>query len=267
MFGILVALGASGMALAAPKVKDPRIAQLILVASYLLLAASLANIFVSIYDSLHQMMLVGGGSLYGRALQAAHVLSYNGVLPALLLGLAWWLPDVGVTWALLVAALGAAACTSLAPRAVDRWMQVAYSAAADRRLCAMARGDSTRHHGAVARGSAALYLVRAERPAYWSLYQMAGMVFSRDDAMVGTSLESQVSPLLPSIRSTTDGVPQPMPHHRFSGYLQAARNRLCRQLERLVQPPIHPSAPMATASPSCIGHCDPAPKPHAADVQ
>ena len=40
-----------------------------------------------------------------------------------------------------------------------------------------------------------------ERPSYWSLYQMAGMVFSRADTMIGTFLESKTDPVLPTIRS------------------------------------------------------------------
>jgi hypothetical protein len=204
LFGILAALGACGLATAAPRVNEPRIAQMILLASYLLLAGSLAIALVSIHDSLHQMLNVHGGSRYGRFLQAAHVLSYNGVLPALLLVLAWWSAEIGLPWALLTATMGAAACAALAPHAVERWTQVAYPT---RQIAAFAPWRA-----AVPPGTTVLWpedpplynWFVLERPAYWSLYQMAGMVFSRDDAMVGTSLESQVNPLLPSIRSGSD---------------------------------------------------------------
>jgi hypothetical protein len=39
------------------------------------------------------------------------------------------------------------------------------------------------------------------RASYWSLYQMAGMVFSRDVSMVSTGRESIVSPILPKLGS------------------------------------------------------------------
>ena len=208
LFGMLAALGACGMAMAARKVDEPRIAQMILFASYLLLAGSLAIAFVSIHDSLHQMLSVQGGSRYGRFLQAAHVLSYNGVLPALLLGLAWWSSEVGPPWALLTATVGAAACAALAPHAWERWTQVAYP---PQQIAAFAPWRA-----AVPPGTTVLWpedpplynWFVLERPAYWSLYQMAGMVFSRDDAMVGTYLEAKVNPLLPSIRSGPDSVPE-----------------------------------------------------------
>jgi hypothetical protein len=269
MFGILAALGACGLATAAPRVNEPRIAQMILVGSFLLLAGSLATVFVSIHDSLHQMMSVHGGSLYGRLLQAAHVLSYNGVLPALLLGLAWWLPEVGTSWSLLTAALGAAACAALAPHAVERWTQVAYP---PQQIAAFAPWRT-----AVPPGTSVLWpedpplynWFVLERPAYWSLYQMAGMVFSRDATTVGTGLESRVSPLLPSIRAGSDSVPE-------EGRTLQALQEICRlpgiafaaswnNLGPTPYPPVSPDGRPQHLM--YLYHCDPAHSRHAADTQ
>ncbi len=43
------------------------------------------------------------------------------------------------------------------------------------------------------------------RASYWSLYQMAGMVFSRDVTMVSTSRESAVTPILPQLGRALSG--------------------------------------------------------------
>jgi hypothetical protein len=268
VFWIVVALGACGVAAASRKAKDQRIAQMVLLACYLLLATSLANIFISIHDGLHEMDLAGI-SRYGQFLQIALVLTHAGALPALLLGLAWWLPEAGVPWALLVTALGAAACAVVAPHAVNRWTQVAYS---PQRMAAFAPWRT-----AIPPGTTVLWpedpplddWFVLERPAYWSLYQMAGMVFSRDDAMVGTSLESQVNPLLPSIRSGSDNAPGQM---RPSQALQD----ICRlpgiafaaswnDLGPTLYPPVSPDG--ARRHRLYLYHCDPAQGRHASDMQ
>ncbi len=41
-----------------------------------------------------------------------------------------------------------------------------------------------------------------QRASYWSLYQMAGMVFSRDVTMLSTSRETAVTPILPMLGRT-----------------------------------------------------------------
>jgi hypothetical protein len=205
VFWIAVALGACAIAVAARRAQDQRIAQMVLFASYLLLAISLATVFIGIRDSLHEA-LAEGGSRYARVLRIALVLTHAGALPALVLGLAWWLPETGTRGSGAVAALGVAACVVLAPHALERWTQVGYP---PRRLAVFAAWRA-----AIPPGTTVLWpedpplddWFALQRPAYWSLYQMAGMVFSRDDAMVGTSLESQVNPLLPAIRSATDNV-------------------------------------------------------------
>ena len=268
VFGILMALGACAMATASRKVGEPRLALMILVASYLLLAASLANVFVSIHGSLHQLMSERSGPPYDWLVQAAHALSYSGVLPALLLGLAWWLPDLGVPWALLVATTGAAACAALVPHAMDRWTQIAYP---PRQFAAFAPWRA-----AIPPGTTVLWpedpplydWFVLERPAYWSLYQMAGMVFSRDDAMVGTYLETLVNPLLPAIRSGSDSVPD-------EGRSPEALQDICRlpgiafaaswnNLGPTPYPPVSPDGRPKHLM--YLYHCDPAHSRHPADM-
>jgi hypothetical protein len=268
VFGMVVALGACAVAAASRKTKEPRVAQMVLLVSYLLLATSLANDFISIHNGLHQMG-VEGGSRYGQFLRIALALTHAGALPALLLGLAWWLPETGAPWALLVAALGAAGCAVLAPHAVDRWTQVAYP---PQRLAAFAPWRA-----AIPPGTTVLWpedpplddWFVLERPAYWSLYQMAGMVFSRDDAMVGTSLESQVNPLLPSIRSGTDSVPEPVrPSQALQDICRLPGIAFVASWNDLGPTPYPPVSPDGSRQHRMyLYHCDPAQGRHASDTQ
>jgi hypothetical protein len=204
LYAVLAALGACSCAAAARSMDNPRVVNVMLLSCYALLAISLAVAVVAIHDSLLQPGSRHGGSLYSRFVQTARLLSYNGLLPALLLALACWLLDTGVRGALLVAALGVVACLAMAPQAFARWTQVAYP---PQRIAAFAAWRA-----AVPPGIPVLWpedppmddWFVLERPSYWSLYQMAGMVFSRDDAMIGTWLESKANPMLPAIRKDSD---------------------------------------------------------------
>jgi hypothetical protein len=268
VFWIFVALGACGMAAAARNVREQRIAQMVLLVSYLLLATSLANVFISIHDGLHQAG-AAGGSLYARFLRVALVLTHAGALPALLLGLAWWLPETGVPRALLVVTLGVAACAVLAPHAVERWTQVAYP---PQRLAAFAPWRA-----AIPPGTTVLWPEDPPlgdwfvlgRPAYWSLYQMAGMVFSRDDAMVGTSLESQVNPLLPAIRSGADSMPdQVRPSQALQDICRLPGIAFAASWNDLGPTPYPPVSPDGNRQRRLyLYHCEPAQGRHASDTQ
>jgi hypothetical protein len=204
MFAVLAALGACSFVIAAPGIDNPRLEQLMLLSSCVLLAFSLSVVVVAIHHSLAQEAGVHAGSLYSRCMQTARLLSDHGALPALALVVACFVSDTGLQWAQLVAALGAAACMAVAPQALDRWTQIAYS---PQRLAAFAAWRT-----AIPPGTPVLWpedppmddWFVLERPAYWSLYQMAGMVFSRDDAMIGTWLESEANPVLPAIRRSAD---------------------------------------------------------------
>jgi len=203
LYALLAALGACSCAATLRTVDNPRLVNVMLLGCYLLLAISLGVVAVAIHDSFQPASL-RAGSFYNRFMQTAHLLSYNGVLPVLILALACWLLDTGVRGALLVSALGVAACLALAPRALDRWTQIAYP---PQRIAAFAAWRA-----AVPPGTTVLWpedppmddWFVLERPSYWSLYQMAGMVFSRDDAMIGTWLESKTNPVLPAIRKDSD---------------------------------------------------------------
>jgi hypothetical protein len=205
LFAVIVALGACSCAIAARAVEDPRLSQPMLYGSYLLLAISFVALVVAMQDSLVQLTTLRG-TFYGRSIQAARLLSYHGILPALLLGAAFWLIDAGLPGALLLSVLGAAACAAVVPQAVERWTQIAYP---PERLAAFASWRA-----AIAPGTPVLWpedppmddWFVLERPSYWSLYQMAGMVFSRDDTMIGTWLESKADPVLPAIRKDADSV-------------------------------------------------------------
>jgi hypothetical protein len=204
LYALLAALGACSCAAALRTVDNPRLVNVLLLSCYLLLAISLGVVAVAIHDSFTRPGSPGAGSFYNRFIQTAHLLSYNGVLPVLLLVLACWLLDTGVRGALLVSALGAAACLAMAPRALHGWTQIAYP---PQRLAAFAAWRA-----AVPPGTPVLWpedppmddWFVLERPSYWSLYQMAGMVFSRDDAMIGTWLETKANPVLPAIRRDPD---------------------------------------------------------------
>jgi hypothetical protein len=204
LFAVIVALGACSCALATRAIDDPRLAQWMLYGSYLLLALSFAALIIAMHDSLRELTALHGGSFYNRSMQAARLLSYHGILPAVLLALALRLIHAAASSALLVFVLGAAACAAVVPQALDRWTQIAYPPP---RLAAFAAWRA-----AIPRGTPVLWpedppmddWFVLERPSYWSLYQMAGMVFSRDDTMIGTWLESKASPVLPAIRKDAD---------------------------------------------------------------
>jgi hypothetical protein len=200
LYALIAALGACSCVMATRGVDNPRLVNVMLLGSYLLLAISLAGVVVAIHDSVIAAAGPRGGSLYSRCIQTAHLLASNDALPALVLTLACWLLDAGVQWAVLVSAFGAAAFLALAPQALERWTQIGFP---PQRMAAFAAWRA-----AIPPGVPVLWpedppmddWFVLERPSYWSLYQMAGMVFSRDDAMIGTWLEAKVNPVLPAIR-------------------------------------------------------------------
>ena len=268
VFWIVVALGACGLAVAARTSREPRVAQMVLLVSYLLLATSLANVFIAIHDGLHQAG-AQSGSHYQQGLRIALVLTHAGALPALLLGLAWWLPETGTPRALLVAALGVAACAAVMPHALDRWTQVAYP---PQRLAAFAPWRAVIPPGATVLWPEDPPLddwFVLERPAYWSLYQMAGMVFSREDAMVGTSLESQVNPLLPSIRSGGDSMPDQLrPSQALQDICRLPGIGFAASWNDLGPTPYPPVTPDGSRQQRLyLYHCDPAQGRHASDTK
>lgn len=213
-FALLTLLGGCGLAIGARAGWGGRLVQFIFVGCLLLLAASLANVLVEIYDSIRQMQTLQGGTAYGRFIEGAHLLAYHGVLPGLVLAAAWGLAASGPRAAALVTVLGLLACAAMSANAFERWTRIVYT---PQRLAAYAPWRA-----AIPPATTVLWpedppmdaWFALQRPAYWSLYQMAGMVFSREDAMIGTWLESQADPILPSIRSAADnaGLPREPEH-------------------------------------------------------
>jgi len=207
LFAVLTAGAACSVVIAARGFDDPRITRFMLLGGFLALAFAVAMVLVGIHRSLPALASLRTGALYDQLMQCARLLSAHGVLPALLLVLAFGLLDRGPRGALPVMVLGVAACVAVAPQALERWQQMAYT---PQRLAAFSLWRRI-----IPPGTTILWpedppmdaWFVLERPSYWSLYQMAGMVFSRDDAMIGTWLESQTAPVLPDIRTDSDNGP------------------------------------------------------------
>jgi hypothetical protein len=132
----------------------------------------------------------------------AQALAYGGLLPALLLTLVWWSAQHATPRSVvLLAGLGAVLLLSVLPYGVQAWTQSRYP---QDRYQAFAPWRA-----AIPESADILWpdpppatWFELGRASYWSLYQMAGMVFSRDVTMVSTSRETAVTPVLPLLGRT-----------------------------------------------------------------
>ncbi len=139
--------------------------------------------------------------LYDLRIGQGQALFLNGVLPALILILAAWMVDRKFRHTSLpIAALGIAACLFVLPYGIKTWTQIHYPQER------YAMFEPWRQ--AMAPATEVLWpdpppddWFLLGRPSYWSLYQMAGMVFSREVTMITTRRESALEPLLPLIKA------------------------------------------------------------------
>jgi hypothetical protein len=187
-------------------VRDPRQAQLIQAGAYLLLAAAVVIVIGEIRDTLPQLDVIRAGHRpYVVRIGEAQALTYGGLLPAALLALVWWSGHRATRRSVvLLAGLGAVLLLSVLPYGVQTWTQSRYP---QDRYQAFAPWRA-----AIPESAEILWpdpppvtWFELGRASYWSLYQMAGMVFSRDVTMVSTSRETAVTPILPQLGRTLSG--------------------------------------------------------------
>ncbi len=197
------ALLACVAALAAPRISTPLQARIFLVAAIGLLAVSVVILAQDIPNVLPQFQSIRQGRRpYLVRIGEAQALAYGGLLPAAALALVC----IGVTRgtrriALLLAGLGAVLLLSVLSYSVQTWTHRKFP---DDRVQAFApwRAAIPESAEVVWPDPPPAEWFELGRASYWSLYQMAGMVFSRDVTMVSTGRETAVTPLLPMLGRT-----------------------------------------------------------------
>ncbi len=187
-------------------VRDPRAVQVVQGGAYILLAASVIILAGEVRDSLPQLDVIRAGHRpYMVRIGELQALAFGGLLPAVLLVVVWWVGQHATRRsAVLVAGLGAVLLLSVLPYGVQAWTQSRYP---EDRYQAFAPWRA-----AIPPSAEILWpdpppaaWFELGRASYWSLYQMAGMVFSRDVTMVSTSRETAVTPVLPLLGRVLSG--------------------------------------------------------------
>jgi hypothetical protein len=197
-FAALPAALACLLAIVPPGIKDARHERIIVLGAYVLLAISLVIMAGEVRNSLPQLQVIRAGHRpYLVRIGEAQALCFGGVVPALAVAVVW----SASRWAtrrsaMLMAGLGAVLLLSVLPYGVDTWTHKRYPPS---RYAAFAPWRA-----AIPETAEVLWpdpppvtWFELGRASYWSLYQMAGMVFSRDVTMLATSRETAVTPVLP----------------------------------------------------------------------
>ncbi len=197
------ALLACVAALAAPRLSAPLQTKTFLILGVGLLVLSVVVLAQDIPNVLPQFETIRHGRRpYLVRIGEAQALAYGGLLPAAALTLVC----IGVTRAtrrsaVLLAGLGAVLLLSVLSYAVQSWTHRKFP---DDRVQAFApwRAAIPESAEVVWPDPPPAAWFELGRASYWSLYQMAGMVFSRHVTMVSTGRETAVTPLLPLLGRT-----------------------------------------------------------------
>jgi hypothetical protein len=194
-------------------VLNARHKRLIELGAYVLLAASLVQVVQEIRDTLPQLDVIRTRhDPYLVAIGQARLICYDGLLPAALLVLVLWSGDHALLRhsAPLLGAVAALLLISILPNAVRTWTFVRYPV---ERYQAFAPWRAAIPESAEVLWPDPPTLIWFElgRASYWSLYQMSGMVFSRDVTMISTSRETAVTPLLPQLGRKINGTRYEIP--------------------------------------------------------
>ncbi|HTY93872.1 MAG TPA: hypothetical protein VMC02_08290 [Steroidobacteraceae bacterium] len=197
------ALLACVAALAAGRLRSALQTRIFLVVAVAMLALSLVVLARNIPNVLPQLQTIRAGRRpYLVRIGEAQALAYGGLLPAALLALVCAGAQRATRRsALLLAGLGAVLLLSVLSYSLQTWTHQKYP---DDRVRAFAPWRA-----AIPESAEILWpdpppadWFELGRASYWSLYQMAGMVFSRDVTMVSTSRETAVTPVLPILGRT-----------------------------------------------------------------
>ena len=205
-FAILPMMLACVAAARPAALRDPRQAQLVLYGAYMLLAASLIILVGAVRETLPQLAVIRAGHRpYLVRIEEAQALAYGGLLPAALLALVWWSTHHATRRsAILLAGLGASLLLWVLPYSVRTWTHARYPE--DRYQAFAPWRAAIPQSGEILWPDPPLATwFELGRASYWSLYQMAGMVFSRDVTMVSTSRENAVTPILPLLGRALSG--------------------------------------------------------------
>jgi hypothetical protein len=205
--GAVPALFACVTALVATGPRDAFPARMLLAAAVGMLVLSVVVLVMDFPDVRSQWETVRGGrNPYLVRIGEAQALAFGGLLPAAVLALACFsVPRATRRGAVLLTGLGGVLLLSVLSYGVQTWTHHKYS---DNRVQAFAPWRL-----AIPESADVLWpdppptaWFELGRASYWSLYQMAGMVFSRDVTMISTARETAVTPLLPMLgRSVTTG--------------------------------------------------------------
>jgi hypothetical protein len=221
------ALLACVAALAAPRISTPLQARTFLVVAIALLAVSLVVLVQDFPNMVPQLRTIRAGRRpYLVRIEEAQALAYGGLLPAATLTLVC-IAVMRATRrsALLLSGLGALLLLSVLSYSVQTWTHHKFP---DDRVRAFAPWRA-----AIPESDEVLWpdpppaeWFELSRASYWSLYQMAGMVFSREVTMVTTSRETAVTPLLPMLGRTLTTKPHYAPTPAIENP-QASTSTLC----------------------------------------
>jgi hypothetical protein len=181
--------------------RDPLAARALLVAAVALLVLSLVVVAQDIYKLLPTLDATREPTRYLVRMAQVQALAYGGLLPAAALALVCFSVSRATRRnAMLLAALGAVLLLAMLPYSILTWTHAKFP---QDRVQAFAPWRQVIPESAEVLWpeSPQAEWFELGRSSYWSLYQMAGMVFSRDVTMVSTSRETAVSPMLAQLKN------------------------------------------------------------------
>jgi len=199
-FAVIPVLLACLAALVPGEVRDARQLRLINAGAYILLGVSLIILAGYVYDTLPELKVIRAGHRpYMVRIGEAQALSYGGLLPAALLAVVWRSASrINQRGAVLLAAMGAVLLLSLMPFGMIAWSTARFP---EDKVQAFApwRAAIPESADILWPDPPPIAWFELGRASYWSLYQMSGLVFSRDVTMISIKREAEVAPVLPML--------------------------------------------------------------------
>ena len=192
------------LGLTSTKIREPLHARMLLVLAIALLALSALVLAHDIYKILPQLQTIRSQSVpYMVRMGEVQALAYGGLLPAAALALVCFsVSRVTRRNAVLLAASGAVLLLSVLPYGVLTWTHAKFPRIGSR-PSPLGEMPFRRARKCCGRNRPRPNGLNSGASSYWSLYQMAGMVFSRDVTMVSTSRETAVSqPMLATVEGS-----------------------------------------------------------------